>query len=188
MRYGFSLSVLVAAVLIAQLAFVPAFLPPVLRPDVGILVGMTVLAFAPREVGLIAIFLLGVQADLFGSARFGVLTLSYLAAAGVVLLAAWRELARGDILAPWIGGVAGTILAHGFYVLIGKLFGLQFVWGQVIASLTALALAACVWGLPVAYLTGRWLAWTHSLEPAVRERWANEARLNAARRGKLKRA
>ena len=188
MRYAFSLSVLVVAVIIAQLAFVPAFLPPVLRPDLGILVGITILAFGPREFGLISIFCLGVQADLFGSAHFGVLTLAYLAAAGVILLVAWRELVRGDVLAPWIGGLAGTLLAHGFYVLFAKFFGLQFVWGQIVTSLTALALSAAVWGLPIAYLTGRWLAWTHCLSPAVRERWATDARLNAARRGKLKRA
>ena len=188
MRYAFTLITLVVAVLIAQLALVPAFLPPVLRPDLGILVGVTVLAFGPREFGLIAIFSLGVQADLFGSAHFGVLTLAYLAAAGVILLVAWRELVRGDVLAPWIGGLAGTVLAHVFYVLFANFFGLHYVWGQVAASLSSLGIAAAVWGLPVAYLTGRWLAWTNCLSPAVRERWANEARLNAARRGKLKRA
>jgi rod shape-determining protein MreD len=188
MRYVFCLSVLLAAVVIAQLAFIPAFLPPVLQPDLGILVAFAVLAFAPREIGLIAVFLMGLQADLFGSARFGVLTLSYLLAAGVVLLAAWRELARGDVLAPWIGGVAGTFFAHGFYVLIAKLFGVQYAWGPVVASMTSLLIAACVWGLPVAMICGRWLTWTHALSPAVRERWTNAARFNAARKGKLHRA
>lgn len=188
MRYAFCLAVLLAAVVIVQLAFIPAFLPPVLQPDLGILVAFTVLAFAPREFGLVAVFCMGVQADLFGSARFGVLTLSYLLAAGVVLLAAWRELARGDVLAPWIGGVAGTVLAHGFYVLIGRLFGLQFAWGPVLTAVTSLAIAACIWGLPVALCGGRWLTWTGCLSPAVRERWTNEARFNAARKGKLNRA
>jgi rod shape-determining protein MreD len=188
MRYAFCLAVLLTAVVIAQLAFIPAFLPPVLQPDLGILVAFAVLAFGPREFGVIAVFCMGLQADLFGSARFGVLTLSYLLAAGVVLLAAWRELARGDVFAPWVGGVAGTFFAHAFYVLIAKLFGLQFAWSPVITSITSLLIAACIWGLPVAMICGRWLAWTSSLSPAVRERWTNEARFNAARKGKLKRA
>src|SRR5438067_4126448 len=132
------------AVIVAQLAVAPALLPPVLQPDIGMLAAMTMLAMGPREFGLVAVFAFGVQADLFGSARFGLLTFCYLLAAGVILLAAWRELTRGDLLSAWIGGVAGTLLAHLFYVLIGRLFGLHFAWGQVSASLTSLLVAALV--------------------------------------------
>ena len=75
-RRGLLLSLLAAAVLAAG----------VLRADLALLVGMTVLALSTREFGLTTLFVMGVQADLFGSARFGLLTLCYLLAAGVILL------------------------------------------------------------------------------------------------------
>jgi hypothetical protein len=188
MKYAFCLTTMLFAVVIAQLALAPLFLPPVLQPDIGMLVAMAMLAMGPREFGLVAVFTFGLQADLFGSARFGLLTLSYLLAAGVILLAAWRELARGDLLTAWVGGVAGTLLAHSFYILIGRLFGLQIAWGQASAALTSYLIAALVWGLPCALLTGRWMFWTRTLAPMIREKWLNAARMSAARRGKLRRA
>jgi hypothetical protein len=187
-RYAFCLTTLLFAVILAQLALAPAFLPPVLQPDIGILVAMALLAMGPREFGLVAVFAFGLQADLFGSARFGLLTLSYLLAAGVMLLTAWRELTRGDLLSAWGAGVVGTLLAHLFYVLIGRLFGLHFAWGQASAVLTSFLVAALVWGLPCALIVGRWMLWTRTLTPAIREKWLNAARLNAMRKGKLRRA
>jgi hypothetical protein len=76
MRNAICLTGILAAVVIAQMAIVPVILPPVLRPDLGIIVAVAVLAMGRRELGLTAFFVLGVQADLFGSARFGLLTVS----------------------------------------------------------------------------------------------------------------
>src|SRR4051812_22987480 len=104
MRYALCLiSFLIAAALL-QTAIFPAVIPAILRPDIGLLIGICALAFGVREFGLIALFTLGLQADLFGSARLGLLTLCYLLAAGIILWAAWRELTRGDLLAAWVGG------------------------------------------------------------------------------------
>jgi hypothetical protein len=188
MRNAICLAGLIVAVVIGQLAIVPVLLPAVLRPDLGILVAIAVLAMGRREFGLVAVFALGVQADLFGSARFGLLTVSYMLAAGVILLVTWRELTRGDLLASWLGGVAGTFLAHIFYILIGKLLHLDVIWGQSFAVLFSLMLAALLWGLPVAVVCGRWMYWTGTLSLPVREKWANEARMAAARKGKLQKA
>lgn len=187
MRHAFCLfSFFVAAVLL-QTSLFPALIPALLQPDIGILIGICALAFGVREFGLIAIFTLGLQADLFGSARFGLLTLCYLLAAGLILWAAWRELTRGDLLAAWIGGVAATALAHAMYIGIGRLCGYDVRWGQAFATLCALVLSSIVWGLPVAWLCGNWLYGLNMMSPPVRERWAAEIRLAAARRGKVMR-
>ena len=188
MRFAFCLAILLICVVIAQLAIVPSLLPPVMRPDLGILTAMAILAMGQRQFGLVAVFAMGLQADLFGSPKFGMLTLAYLLAAGTILLVAWRELSRGDLLAAWLGGVAGTVLAHFYYVLIGRLCGYTFSWGQVVAVITGYAIAASILGIPCAMVTGRWLYWTRTLAPDVRERWVNEARLSAARKGRLHRA
>lgn len=188
MRNVICLTGLLAAVIVGQLALVPVALPPVLRPDLGIIIGISVLAMGRRDLGLVAIFIMGIQADLFGSAHFGLLTVSYMLAAGIILLIAWRELTRGDLLACWIGGMAGTLLAHSFYILIGKAMHLQVIWGQAVAVIVSLLLASFLWGLPLAVLCGRWMYWTGTLSPAVREKWANEARVAAARKGKLARS
>ncbi|MFH0939152.1 MAG: hypothetical protein V1899_07725 [Planctomycetota bacterium] len=172
---------------IAQTAVAPAFLPPVLRPDLSIMVGLVALALAPREAALILLFGLGVQADLFGSARFGLLTLSYLLAAGVILWCAWREFTRGDLLAAWIGVVAGTGLAHFFYLLFGRFFGLEIDWSSSATTLMSLTLAAAVWGLPCAYLCGKCMYRLGVVTPTVRERWNAEARIASARKGKTQR-
>jgi hypothetical protein len=187
MRTIFSLTFLLCCAVLLQVAILPAFLPPVLRPDVGILVAIAVLAFAEREAGLLAVFVLGVQADLFGSARFGLLTLCYMLAAGIILWIAWRELTRGDVLAAWIGGIAGTLLAHTLYVPLGRLCGHEIPWAQATSTWFALLISSCLWGLPVAWACGNLLYQTNMLSGPVRERWAAEARLMAARRGKIMR-
>jgi len=185
MRSLFCLSLFFCAAVVLQMAVFPALLPTLLRPDVGILFGIAVLAYAQRDFALACVFILGLQADLFGSERFGLLTLSYLLAAGAILWLAWRELTRGDLLAAWIGGIAGTALAHLFYVLIGKISGHDILWGQAAATWFSLVLSACVWGLPCAWLCGQFAYRTGMMDLAVHERWASEARLSASRRGKL---
>ena len=185
MRYIFCLGVLLTSVVLLQTAVFPALLPPILRPDAGILFGIAVLAYAPREYALACLFVFGVQADIFGSERFGLLTLSYFLAAGMILWLAWRELTRGDLLAAWIGGIAGTALAHLFYVVIGKVSGHDVMWGQAAATWFSLVLSACVWGLPCAWLCGQFSFRLGVMDQPVHERWAAEARLAAARRGKL---
>jgi len=187
-RYAFGLLVLVAAAVVLQLAVLPAFVPALVRPDVGILLGMAALAFGPREFGLACVFALGLQADLFGSARFGLLTLCSLIAARLILWVAWRELTRGDLLAAWVGGIAGTFLAHTLYLLLGPLCGLQVRWGQASFTLLALVLGACVWGLLCAWACGRFMYRLNLTSLPVRERMAADERLGAARRGKVLRS
>ena len=186
MRYFFCILFIVVSVTVAQLGLAPAFLPPVLRPDLGLLVGLAALAFAPRDFALILLFCLGLSADLFGSARFGLLTLSYLLAAGLLLQFAWRELTRGAFIPVWICGVAGTILAHFFYILFGRIAGLQVNWVQTLATFFSLVLSACIWGLPCAYLSGRCLKGLGIVTIPVRERWATETRFKVTRRKKAR--
>jgi hypothetical protein len=188
MRQVFCIVFLLLSAVLLQLVVFPTFVPPVLRPDIGMMIGMAVLAYASREFALITIFMLGVQTDLFGSARFGLLTLCYLLAAGLILWIAWRELTRGDLLAAWGGGVAGTFIAHILYVALGRLCGLEIAWGQATATLFSLFIAGCVWGLPFAWVCGNFLYYMNELSPPVRERWAAEARLAAQRRGKVMRS
>jgi hypothetical protein len=187
-RYVFCFVTLMAAAVVLQTAVIPAWVPPVMRPDITLLIGITALAFTPREFALVLIFGLGIEADLFGSARFGLLTLCYLLSAGIVLWAAWRELTRGDLLAPWIAGVLATALAHSLYIVIGRLCGLDLTFAAGATTLTSLLLASLVWGLPVAWLAGKWMFMLGVLSPPVREKWIAEARIAAARRGKALRA
>ncbi|MGD0091408.1 MAG: hypothetical protein ABSE73_15935 [Planctomycetota bacterium] len=188
MRYAFGLLMLVAAAVVLQLAVLPAFVPELVRPDAGILLGMAALAFGPREFGLACVFALGVQADLFGSARFGLLTLCNLLAARLILWVAWRELTRGDLLAAWAGGIAGTFLTHLLYLLLGPLCGLQVRWGQAGLTLLALVLGACVWGLVCAWACGRFMYRLNLVSLPVREHMASDDRLSAARRAKVARS
>jgi hypothetical protein len=188
MRYAFCFATLMAAAIVLQTAVIPAWLPPVMRPDVTLLIGIAALAFTPREFALVLIFGLGVEADLFGSGRFGLLTLCYLLSTGVLLWVAWRELTRGDMLAPWIGGIMATALAHTLYIVIGRFCGLELSFAAGFATLTSLVLAALVLGLPIAWLTGQWLYLWGVLSPPVREKWIADARTAAARRGKALRA
>ena len=188
MRATFGLLVLFLATVVAQVVLFPAFVPPALRPDVGIVVAMAALAFAPREFGLVCVFALGLQADLFGSTRFGLLTLSYLLAAGFILWMAWRELTRGDLLAAWVGGIAGTAVAHFLYLCLARLSGMSICWGAALTTILWLSLAACVWGLLCAWACGRFMYRTGLLTPPVRERWLADERLAAARRRKVARA
>ena len=188
MKYAFAMFFILAATALLQIAVLPSILPAVLLPDLMLLVGITALAFAPREFALVLLFLLGVQADLFGSAKFGLLTLCYLLAAGTMLWAAWRELTTGDSLAACIGCIAGTLLAHTLYVGIGRFCGVDLPWGQGLAKVLSLVLASIVWSLPVGFFFGGFMYRLGVVALPVREKWAAEARLKAARRGKISRA
>ncbi|HYF52371.1 MAG TPA: hypothetical protein VEJ63_23390 [Planctomycetota bacterium] len=184
MRSAFFLSGLILIAAVLQAAVFPGLLPPVLRPDACVLLGIAVLAFAPRETGLIAVFLLGIVADLFSSGRFGLLTVCYMLSSGIILWAAWRELTRGDVLGAWIGGLAATILAHALYIFIARRCGFELPIGQGFATTLSLVIAGAVWGLPLAYSCGRVMYSFGVVSPEVREKWAAQARLSAARRGK----
>ncbi len=181
MRYVFCLIVFLLAAMVLQPALIPAFLPPVLRPDVGILIGISVLAFGTRELGLSAIFLMGVNADLLGSGRFGLLTLCYVLAAGAMQLLASRELNRGDFGAPWIACVAGTALAHGLYCAFGSVLGLAIPAGRALGETLSLGIAACVWGLPSVYLVGKVMYRLRVMSPEVQARWSNDERMEEAK-------
>ena len=185
MRSSACLIALIIAAVLFQTAIIPAVLPPVLRPDIGILIGVAILAFGERDFALISIFCLGLQADIFGSARFGLLTLCYLLAAGLILLVAWRELTRGDLVAAWFGGIAGTFVAHFLYVFIGRFCGLDLSWGQAFTTLRSLTISASIWGLPCAFVCGRFMARMNMLSSPVREKWAAASRHRQARRGKV---
>jgi len=187
MRNAFCFIALVLTVTVLQVAVFPAFMPAVLRPDVGLLVGVAALAFAPQEFALALLFGLGVMADLFGSARFGALTLSYMLTAGVLVLSLRRELGRVDVTTAWITGIAATLIAHLLYIIIGRLCGLSVGWGAGAVTMISLLIAAAIWGLPVTFLTGRMLFRLGIVTPAARERWAAQARLAAARKGKVQR-
>jgi uncharacterized membrane protein len=185
LRYGFGLVLLMAGAVVFQLAVFPAFVPALVRPDVGILLSMAALAYGPREFGLICVFALGLQSDLFGSARFGLLTLCSLLGARMILFVAWRELTRGDLLTAWIGGIAGTGLVHLLYILLGRLCGLDLRWGQAGFTWLTLMLGACVWGLPCAWACGRLMYRLNLLALPVREQWLAAERLARARRRKV---
>ncbi len=188
MRSLLVLIVVVPAAVLFQLGLFPVLIPALLRPDLGLLVGIALLAFGSRNAGLIALFCLGLQADLFGSARFGLLTLSYLLAVGMILWVAWRELARGDLLPAWIGGIAATVLAHVFYVVLGRLCGSDVRWTQATGALIGLTLASCLWGLPVVWLCGQVMFRLGAMTPQANDRWVAERRLAALRRGNLARS
>lgn len=189
MRFALFLIPLCLLAVVLQLGVFPAFMPRVLQPDVGMLLAIPVLAFAQRSHGLIAVFALGVQADLFGSGRFGLLTLCYMLAAGLILWAAWRELTRGDLLTPWVACVAGSLVANLLYVILGRVvFGLQIPYGVAFANIGCLTLAAGVWGLFSAWFCGKVMYSFGLLSPVVQEHWSVEERIAAARRGKVMRA
>jgi hypothetical protein len=182
MRQVLCLTVLLAAAVVLQAAIVPAFLPPLVRPDVALLLGIAVVSFGTLEFGLTAMFVLGVSADLLGSGRLGLLTLCYVLTAGAILITAWRDLSRGDFGVPWIACVLGTALAHGLYCLLGNLIGLGLPWSRVAGDLLSLLIAACVWGLPAVYLVSRAMFRLRVMLPEVQARWANEERVQHSKK------
>ena len=173
---------MLAISIVLQTAIVPAFLPPVLRPDIALLFGIAILAFSTLRTGFIAIFAMGLSADLLGSGRFGLLTLCYVLTAGAIMLAAGREFSRGDYGIPWIACAAGTGLAHLLYCLLGNLIGLNLQWGRAMGEVLSLFIAACVWGFPVIYIVSRMMFRFRVMLPEVQARWTNDDRLHGARK------
>ncbi|MEI6234090.1 MAG: hypothetical protein WCT04_13630 [Planctomycetota bacterium] len=180
MRYIFCLSLLVGAALVLQAVFVPAFLPPVLRPDVCFLIGMAVLAYGSSEMGWGALFVLGLTSDLVVSGRFGLLTLCYVLAAGAMMVVLARELSRSNFGLPCAAGVAGTVIAHGLYCAFGAFLGLNIGMGRAVGEVFSHAIAAIIWCLPCIFLTGKVMYHMRVMSPEVQARWANDERMNDA--------
>jgi hypothetical protein len=154
MRRWLVLAPLLPLAAVAQLALLPGWLPPVLRPDLGLLIGLAGLVFLPAEAALALLFALGVQADLLGGGRFGLLTLGYLSAAAL-MLSLQQELVRAGSLGAWLGAAAGTLVAHGAYVLLSPVCGAGVGASQALAALGGLLISAALFGVPVAWGCGR---------------------------------
>jgi hypothetical protein len=167
MRELFFLGALLPAAALGQLALLPGGLPCWLRPDVGLLIGVTGLVFLRRGPGLILFFALGVQADLVGGARFGLLTLGYLLAAAT-LLSAERELGRTGSLGVWLASIAATAVAHGSYALLAPLAGVRMGSCDALGTVGQLTLAAALFGWPLAWFLGQAWAWTGVLSAEAR--------------------
>jgi hypothetical protein len=152
---------------VAQAMLVPELLPAFVRPDVGLLLGLAGIAYLRRETAILFLFALGAQADLLGSARFGLLTLGYLAA-GALLLAASRELVRAGVSGAWLGTLAGTAVAHAGYVLVGWPCGVRVGLADALSTLGSLLLGAALFGLATAWGLNRLWSWTGLLSPEAR--------------------
>ena len=177
-----ALVVLCGAGLALQFALLPAFAPRVLQPDLFVLMGLSALAFGSKEFGITALFIFGLAGELAGNGRVGLLPLCYLLSAAIILKLSQRELTRGDLLAAWVAGLGATLLAHVLYAPLAGLFGNKFEFGASAARLASLAVAACFWGLPVAYLTGSLMYKFQIMSPQVRARWSNNERTHEARK------
>jgi hypothetical protein len=139
------LPLLALAVLVFQTALLPRVVPAALQPDVGLWLAMPGLAYLRRPAALIFLFVLGLQGDLFGSERFGLLLLGYLLAAAA-LGGFEQELARGGWRAAWVGTIVGTALAHGSYWLLSRLLGAGTLSEGLMALGVRVALAAAFGG------------------------------------------
>lgn len=168
MRLTLWLALLLLVLGVLQAALLPALLPPAWRPDLGLLAGLAALAFLKPEAAVVWIFALGVQSDVLGSERLGLLTFGYLAAAWV-LLSNQGALQRGGVRAAWAGAVLGTALAHGTYVLLGQLAGISSELQDGLLAAGARTAAAVLWGAPVAWVLGACLARLELLAPEARE-------------------
>lgn len=177
-----ALVVMCCAGLALQSALIPAFAPRVLQPDLFVMMGLAALAFGSQEFGITALFFLGLAGDLAGAGRVGLLPLCYLVSAAFILKLSQRELTRGDLLAAWVAGLAATLLAHTLHAPLASLFGNKFELGAAAARIASLAVAACFWGLPVAYMTGSLMYKLQIMSPQVRARWSNNERTNEARK------
>jgi hypothetical protein len=163
---------------VAQAGPIPNLLPTLLRPDVCLLIGLAGVAYLRRETAIFFLLALGVQADLLGSARFGLLTLGYLLA-GAPLLALSRELVQAGARGAWLGMVSGTLIAHGTYVMLGFLCGVRVGLGDALGRLGSLTLAAALFGLAAVWVLARLWSWTGLISPEARE--VREERLRTRR-------
>lgn len=188
MQAAFCLTLFGLLSILLQFGIVPAIAPPIVRPDFCLLFALAALVMGPREFGLVCVFLLGFVADMFGSARFGLLTLSYLLAAGALMGLTGKDMVRGD---SWLGAlvaIAGTLLAHGAYVFISRLMGLDMPWTRAGAQMLGLGLGALLVSLPVMFLTGKLFFRIGMMDGAERETWLVRERALAAQRRRAVRA
>lgn len=177
-----ALFILTTAATLTQAAFIPAFLPRVLQPDIFLLVGITVLAYGSKELGLTALFILGLAADLLGNGRLGLTPLSYLFAATFITRFWMRDFARGDLIAAWLGVIGATFLSQLLYIPLSALFTPKLELGPALGKSASLLVAACVWGLPAVYATGKLLFKFRIMSPPVLARWTNDQRTTDANR------
>lgn len=188
MQAVFCLTLFSILSVVLQFGVVPAVAPPLIRPDFCLIFALAALVMGPREFGLVCVFLLGFVADMFGSSRFGLLTLSYLLAAGTVMGITGKDMVRGDTLMGALLAIAGTLLAHGAYVLIGRTIGLDLPWTRAGAQLLGLAIGGALVAMPIMYITGKLFFRIGMMDGAERETWLVRERASAAQRRRAARA
>lgn len=175
MRHALFLAPVVLFAAALQAACLPGLLPAGWRPDAGLLLGLSAFVFLPRTAALGLLFALGMQADLFGSARFGLLTFCYMLAAWLVL-GFDRDLPRGGIVGAWLAALAGTAVAHFSYALIAAACGYAPGFGAACGAALNLLFAALLFGLPAAWAMQAYAAWMGLLTPEAAEQRAQRAR------------
>lgn len=182
MQAVFCMTLFAILSVVLQFGVVPAVAPPLIRPDFCLIFALAALVMGPREFGLVCVFLLGFVADMFGSSRFGLLTLSYLISAGALMGLTGKDMVRGDPLLGALVAIAGTLLAHGAYILIGRTIGLDLSWARAGAQMLGLGLGGALVALPLMYLTGKLFFRMGMMDGAERETWLLRDRASAAQR------
>lgn len=188
MREAFCFVLFSISAIVLQMGLAPAVLPSIVRPDLFLLIGLAALLMGPYEFGLACIFAMGLCADLFGSARFGMLTMSYLLTAGILVAGLGKESVRGDTLLGGLVAVIGTVLAHGIYILLSRLTDQPVPLPRAGAQLIGLAIAATVFCLPILYATGKLFFKTGMMTGAARDAWLQKERVAQARKRRTARA
>lgn len=188
MREVFCFLLLSISAIVLQMGACPAVLPPLVRPDLFLLIGFAALLMGPYDFGLACLFAMGLCADLFGSSRFGLLTMSYLLTAGVLMAGLGRESVRGDTLLGAVVALVGTLIAHGIYVLLSRLTDQPVPLPRAGAQLAGLAIAAAVFSLPILYATGKLFFKTGMMSGAARDAWAQKERVAKASKRRVARA
>lgn len=151
---------LLAALWQIQLGMLPVWL----HADLGLLMGLCGMAFLRREVALFFLFAVAFQADLLGSSRLGLLTLSYLVSGGL-FLSIERELALAGWRTVALAALAGTAVTHGCYLLGAALLFSSTTWAAGSINWLSLVVAGAIWSGPVAWLVYRCWTWTGLLSP-----------------------
>lgn len=141
-------------------------LPRYLHVDLGLLLGVCGVAFLRCEAALIFLFALGVQADVLGSGRLGLLTIGYLLVGGLAM-GIERELHASGWRAVALASIAGTFLVHGLYFWISAVSSFSVGWLSGARMWLELTLAAAVWAFPLTWLLWKTWAWTRMLSPEV---------------------
>ena len=134
------------AAAVAQAGLLPEYVPMGWRPDLGLLIAIGGLVYLDRTRALTLFFVLGLTADALGSARFGLMTLSYLFVASA-LLSFERDWSRRGAWGAWLAMGVGTLLGHGMYVGLAQFYGMGegIFAGLLTACQRSLAAVACGW-------------------------------------------